>query len=33
MNPSSWFGAAKDSNLQVLWEDGERVFCRGENDA
>ncbi|MEA2745692.1 MAG: hypothetical protein QOG25_4063 [Acetobacteraceae bacterium] len=33
MNPSSWFGAAKDSNLQVLWEDGERIFCRGENDA
>src|SRR5258708_2291536 len=31
MNPSSWFGAGGDSNLQVLWEDGERVFCRGES--
>src|ERR1700737_4366145 len=30
MNPSSWFGAGGDSSLQVLWEDGERVFCRGE---
>ena len=29
MNPSSWFGADGDSSLQVLWEDGERVFCRG----
>src|SRR5712671_6087178 len=33
MNPSSWFGAGKHSRLQVLWEDGERVFCRGESDA
>src|SRR5882762_3152815 len=31
MNPSSWFGADGDSRLQVLWEDGERVFCRGES--
>src|SRR5258707_9740862 len=31
MNPSSWFGAGGVSNLQVLWEDGERVFCRGES--
>ena len=23
------FGAAGDGDLQVLWEDGERVFCRG----
>src|SRR6202163_4668309 len=30
MNPSSWFGAGGDSSLKVLWEDGERVFCRGE---
>src|ERR1700746_3131611 len=29
MNPS-WFGAGGDRGLQVLWEDGERVFCRGE---
>jgi PAS domain S-box-containing protein len=33
MNPSSWFGAGGDSNLQVLWEDGERVFCRGKSHA
>ncbi len=32
MNPSSWFGAGWDSRLQVLWEDGERVFCRGLRD-
>src|SRR6266446_4681440 len=30
MKPFSWFGAGGDSSLQVLWEDGERVFCRGE---
>src|SRR5712672_618687 len=33
MNPSSWFGADRDRRLQVLWEDGERVFCRGERYA
>src|SRR3977135_955414 len=33
MNPSSWFGAGGDSGLQVLWEDGDRVFCRGESHA
>src|ERR1700720_1139806 len=33
MNPSSWFGAGGDNKLQVLWEDGERVFCRGESHA
>ncbi len=33
MNPSSWFGAGADSRLQVLWDDGERVFCRGSGDA
>src|SRR3979490_1482063 len=33
MNPTSWFGVDGDSNLQVLWEDGERVFCRGESHA
>src|ERR1700738_4372820 len=33
MNPSSWFGAGGDRSLQVLWEDGERVFCRGESHA
>jgi PAS domain S-box-containing protein len=33
MNPSSWFGAGGVSVLQVLWEDGERVFYRGESHA
>src|SRR5260370_29861616 len=33
MHPCSWFGAAGVSSLQVLWEDGERVFCRGESHA
>src|SRR5712672_3157145 len=33
MNPPSRFGLGRDSNLQVLWEDGERVFCRGESHA
>src|SRR5271163_2400714 len=28
-----WLGAGGDSSLQVLWEDGERVFCRGESHA
>src|SRR6202140_2911525 len=28
MNPTSWFSAGGDSSLKVLWEDGERVFCR-----
>src|SRR6266851_5569892 len=31
MKPSSWFGAGGDSSLKVLWEDGERVFCRRES--
>jgi PAS domain S-box-containing protein len=29
MNPLSWFGADGDRRLQVLWEDDDRVFCRG----
>jgi serine/threonine protein kinase len=33
MNPSSWFGAGGDSSLKILWEDGERVFCRREGRA
>src|SRR6202030_3066626 len=33
MNPSSWLGAGGDSSLEVLWEDGERVFCRAESHA
>src|SRR5271169_3312642 len=32
MKPSSWFGAGGDNSLKVLWEDGERVFCRRESD-
>src|SRR5271168_1925129 len=33
MDSSSWFDAGGDSSLQVLWGDGERVFCRGESHA
>jgi PAS domain S-box-containing protein len=33
MNPSLRFGANGDGSLQVLWEDGERVFCRGKSHA
>jgi serine/threonine protein kinase len=29
MNRSSWLGADGGNSLQLLWEDGERVFCRG----
>src|SRR5271156_347493 len=29
----SWLGAGGGSGFQVLWEDGERVFCRGESHA
>jgi hypothetical protein len=33
LNLSSRFGAHGDNRPQVLWEDGERVFCRGESHA
>src|SRR5882757_7112287 len=33
MDPSSWSGAGGVSNLQLLWEDGECVFCRGQRHA
>ena len=33
MNPSSWFSAGGNSSLQILWEDGERVFCRAWREA
>jgi hypothetical protein len=33
LNPSSLFGTYGHANFQVLWEDGERVFCRGVNPA
>jgi PAS domain S-box-containing protein len=32
MMSSSWFDAEGDSGLQILWEDGDRVFCRGWRD-
>ena len=31
LNPSSRFASGGNSGLQVLWEDGERVFCRGNS--
>src|SRR6202035_4698496 len=33
MNPSSRFGPTGDNSLKVLWQDGERVFCRRERSA
>ncbi|HEY3720048.1 MAG TPA: serine/threonine-protein kinase PknK, partial [Roseiarcus sp.] len=33
MLSSSWLGAGGDCGFQVLWEDGERVFCRGQSHA
>ena len=32
MNPFSWFDADPGSSLQVVWEEGDRVFCRGVRD-
>jgi PAS domain S-box-containing protein len=32
MSPSSWFDAGPGSSPQVVWEDGDRVFCRGWRD-
>src|ERR1700730_15091382 len=32
MNPSSWFDVGGYSGLRVVWEDGDRVFCRGWRD-
>src|ERR1700721_3377103 len=29
MNPFGLLGANGSANFQVLWEDGERIFCRG----
>jgi PAS domain S-box-containing protein len=28
LNPSTRFNTGRDNNFQVLWEDGDRVFCR-----
>src|ERR1700682_718327 len=32
MNPSSWFDVGGDSGLRVMWENGDRVLCRGRRD-
>jgi PAS domain S-box-containing protein len=32
MNPSSWFDVGGDSNLRIMWEDGDRVLCRARRD-
>jgi PAS domain S-box-containing protein len=32
MNPSSWFDAGGGRNLRVMWDDGDRVFCKGWRD-
>jgi PAS domain S-box-containing protein len=31
LNASSRFASDRNGSLQVLWEDGERVFCRGKS--
>src|ERR1700752_2438680 len=33
LKPSGLFGAAEDNKFHVLWEDGERIFCRAEPNA
>src|SRR5258708_27811597 len=33
LDPSSLFDTYGLGNLQVLWEDGERIFCRGASHA
>src|SRR5258705_908306 len=33
MDPSWWLGAGGGNKLQMLWEDGDRVFCRGDSHA
>src|SRR5499427_5914559 len=32
MNPSSWSGVGRNSSFEVLWEDGDRVFCKGRHE-
>ena len=29
LDPTSWSGADRENSFQVLWEDGDRVLCRG----
>jgi hypothetical protein len=31
LNSSSRFASDRNNRLQILWEDGERVFCRGNS--
>jgi hypothetical protein len=32
MNPSSWSGVGRNSSFEVLWKDGDRVFCKGRHE-
>src|SRR6516225_7681047 len=32
MNPSSWSGVGRNSSFEVLWKDGDRVFCKGKHE-
>jgi PAS domain S-box-containing protein len=32
MSLSSWSGVGRNSNFEVLWEDGDRVFCKGRHE-
>lgn len=33
LNPAGLFDAAENTEFHVLWEDGERIFCRGKRSA
>src|SRR5690242_7950918 len=33
MNPSLWFNADGARSFRVLWEDGDRFFCRGHRQS
>jgi PAS domain S-box-containing protein len=32
MNPSSWSGIGRNSSFEVLWKDGDRVFCKRRHE-
>jgi len=32
MNPSYWSGVGQNSSFEVLWKDGDRVFCKGRHE-
>src|SRR5215831_7701135 len=32
MNPFHWSGVGRNSSFEVLWKDGDRVFCKGRHE-